>query len=258
MRCLTPPISRPAGRGQRPHRAQNVSVYRSFCSHCLLESLSTPEWDASVGASSFDPMQNGVARVWSYGFPAATAALGYLRRPRLCSKTKGETMEGFVIFTLVPTDGYRVARFLVAFGTTIKVLAVIAAAAMLFWEFSVYGPEFRVPTPIIMAGLGCAAVAGFAGFVVGVFVSAGGQQLNTSLDCAINSSPSFSNQQRTQIMSIPVDCKPTPPDASPSPSATATVKSRCPKCGSTNVARVGEWFSLFERRGCGDCGHKWS
>ena len=166
-------------------------------------------------------------------------------------------MEGFVIFTIVPTDGYRVARFLVAFGTTIKVLAVIAAA-MLFWEFSVYGPEFRVPTSIIAAGLEWAAVVGFAGFVVGVFVSANGQQLKASLDYSVNPSPFFSIQQQAQIVSIPVDYKPTPPDASPSPSATATVKIRCPKCGSTNVARAGEGFSLFERRGCGDCGHKWS
>lgn len=281
MRCLMRPMSRPAGRGQRPHRAQNVSVCHSFCSHCLLESLSTPEWVAFVGAWLF-LKKTGVARMQSYRFPAATAALErYPRRPRLCSKTKGKTMEGFVIFTLVPSDGYRVARFVVAVGTAIKVLAVMAAIAMLFVKFSAYRPEFRVPTSIILAGLGWAAVVGFAGFVIGVFVSAGGQLLRARFDCAVNSSPFFSNQQRAQIMSIPVDSvdyNSTPPDASPvrpadfkliavhksssptgGPSTTATERIRCPKCGSTNVLPVkGEDFSFFQRRGCKDCGLKWA
>lgn len=174
------------------------------------------------------------------------------------------------------TDGYRVARLLVAFGTTIRVLAVIAAVTMLVWRLWAYRPEFRVPTSIIVAGLGWTAVVAFGGFVVGVFVSAGGQLLRASLDCAVNSSPFFSNQQRAQIMSIPVE-KPTPPDASPvlpadlkliaghksnpptgSPSATATEEIRCPKCGSANVARVGKGFSLFTPQGCRDCEYNWA
>jgi len=61
MRCLMRPMSRPAGRGQRLHRAQNVSMYPSFCSHCLLESLATPEQGVFAGAWLFDLMQTRVA-----------------------------------------------------------------------------------------------------------------------------------------------------------------------------------------------------
>lgn len=117
-------------------------------------------------------------------------------------------------------DGYRVARATVAIGTFIKmtgilftfvvvcVLALVhngmigngATAPRNFQNIGSSSSSNDLP---VLIGLGLAAVI-TGGIVVclGIMVSAQGQTLKAALDCAVNSSPFLSDDQRAQIMSL--------------------------------------------------------
>lgn len=95
-------------------------------------------------------------------------------------------------------DAYRVAGFVVAIGTIIKVLAAVAGLfiviAGLIASSSVstgpYGRYDNTASGIAgLSGLLVGATVFAIGFILGVMVSAHGQTLRASLDSAVHSSP---------------------------------------------------------------------
>lgn len=102
-------------------------------------------------------------------------------------------------------DGYRVARFTTAMGTAVKILGVvlgviIAALGLLGSQamFSSSEPETIFAVLSLLSGVVVFGVF----FILGVAVSALGQQLKAALDSAVNTSPFLDIPAKAKVMSL--------------------------------------------------------
>ncbi len=98
------------------------------------------------------------------------------------------------------TDGYCLARAIVAVGALVKTLGLVAAGVMLR-----IGIGMANVTNSGLASVVSIPVAGLVWlllWVLGVLVSAQGQILKANLDEAVNTSPFLMDNQRAQIMSL--------------------------------------------------------
>ncbi len=117
-------------------------------------------------------------------------------------------------------DAYKAARFIVGLGKVVKLLSIIIAVLFLIgaggfalivglallsqaeknpMAFYTAGPVFWASILIAF----WAAIIGFFGYLMGVFVSAAGQIQRATLDTAVNSSPHLTNDEKASIMSLP-------------------------------------------------------
>ncbi|MBZ5574591.1 MAG: hypothetical protein LAO09_22270 [Acidobacteriia bacterium] len=106
------------------------------------------------------------------------------------------------------TDAYREARAVVWIGQIIKTIGwilgtIVGSAAVAAY---VEQPELRRIAPateaVPLALAICAIIAVLVFWVWGVLVCSKGNHLKASLDCAVNSSPFLSNEQRAKVMSL--------------------------------------------------------
>jgi len=102
-------------------------------------------------------------------------------------------------------DGYRVARFTNAFGTTIKiigaVLGLVVAAGGVVVTREIFSSSEPVTIFTVLALVSGIIVFGVC-FVLGVIVSALGQQLKATLDSAVNTSPFLDVPAKARVMSL--------------------------------------------------------
>jgi hypothetical protein len=99
-------------------------------------------------------------------------------------------------------DAYRVARFIVGFGTALKVVGVLLGILVFYILVSI---RIRGYLPYGMSSIGgflFGILIWFPFFVVGVMVSAQGQILKATVDSAVNNSPLLTNEHRVSIMSL--------------------------------------------------------
>jgi len=116
-------------------------------------------------------------------------------------------------------DLYRASRLLVALGTTVKTIGIVAAIIIfLFWfivgiaaasetssspfaaQSSAGAVSFFVSTII---GVIFGALVGGLFFLLGVLISAQGQLLMAHADSAVHTSPFLSDEERAAAMSLP-------------------------------------------------------
>jgi hypothetical protein len=121
-------------------------------------------------------------------------------------------------------DLYRVARLLIALGTTVKGVGVVLAIIIfLFWlvvgfiassqtqPSSPFGPSRANAATIqigslfafIVLGLVSAALVGGLFFLLGVLISAQGQLLLAQADSAVHTSPFLTDKEKATVMSLP-------------------------------------------------------
>ena len=77
-------------------------------------------------------------------------------------------------------------------------IALVTFSATAYLTQSNGAPSFVGP----MIGLVVGGTGGLVLFVIGVIVSAYGQLIESSLDCAVNTSPFLTNPLRSEIMSL--------------------------------------------------------
>jgi hypothetical protein len=115
-------------------------------------------------------------------------------------------------------DAYRVARLILIAGTVIKILGVavgvLSAVSTLLFAGGVFlatvgksrvaelGDLVGAQGAIVIVGLIWSVAIGGSIFLVGLLLSAQGQNLRASLDGAVNGSPFLTDQQRAKIMSL--------------------------------------------------------
>jgi len=152
-------------------------------------------------------------------------------------------------------DAYRAARRLVVVGKVTKalvfvpVLALVVCAIRLLSDASSSKAALippSVPRGAVVIGIIVAAVLGIFLWVLGVLVCASGQGLEATLDCAVNSSPFLSDQQRARVMSM-LAFREVNKD---SPQLTKGLI--CPHCGSAST-RLWEDTEEGQRWLCNDC-----
>lgn len=106
-------------------------------------------------------------------------------------------------------DGYLVARTTTSFGDIIKnlgiVLGVVICLATLFAAANLGHDAGRGSTLLPVAGIIQGCIVGVIVYGFGIVVSALGQIQKSSLDCAVNSSPFLSNEQRIEAMDLPAN-----------------------------------------------------
>jgi hypothetical protein len=110
-------------------------------------------------------------------------------------------------------DAFQVAKVLVGLGTTLKIVAAVAALiiggisllvliiGVVSLTESAAGFIFVLPS---IAGFFFAILVGVLIFLFGVLVAAHGQILRATLDAAVNSSPFLSDSQKAEAMSLTV------------------------------------------------------
>jgi hypothetical protein len=118
--------------------------------------------------------------------------------PPLLSQHAGIVMKRYSL-------AYAHARAINDFGGTVKTLAaVVGILAALLGLRSLVGPEPLSPVSSF-AGLAMiilGIVVGIIGWAIGVMIQAGGQVTLAQLDCAVNSSPFLTDEQRATMMSL--------------------------------------------------------
>jgi len=97
------------------------------------------------------------------------------------------------------TDAYRVARAIMTFGTTVKVIGAVVAAII---AVAGLASSDQLGSRGLIGGLLLGAMVGLVFWIAGVFVTAQGQLLRASLDTAVNTSPLFSNTEKAKVMGI--------------------------------------------------------
>ncbi|HEY6251044.1 MAG TPA: hypothetical protein VI685_13870 [Candidatus Angelobacter sp.] len=102
-------------------------------------------------------------------------------------------------------DGYRLANFTATAGTVIKILAVVLSVAVVSAEFylaqQILGnPQSDMAFAVFVLVSGVWTFGFF--FILGVIVSALGQQLKAGLDSAVNSSPFLDIPAKARAMSL--------------------------------------------------------
>lgn len=102
-------------------------------------------------------------------------------------------------------DGYRMAHFTSAAGTVIKILAVVLCVIVVSLEFYVAQRMLGSPdTDVVFSAIVLVSGVSTFGFfyVLGVIVSALGQQLKAGLDSAVNTSPFLDVPAKARAMSL--------------------------------------------------------
>ena len=102
-------------------------------------------------------------------------------------------------------NGYRLASFTSTAGTVIKILAAILGVVVVSLEFFVAqqllgNPQTDTMFAILVLVSGISTFGFF--FILGVIVSALGQQLKAGLDAAVNSSPFLDIPAKARAMSL--------------------------------------------------------
>jgi len=102
-------------------------------------------------------------------------------------------------------DGYRVANFTSTAGTVIKILAVVLCVVLVSLEFYfaqnfLGNPQTDIGFTVLVLVSGASTFGIF--FILGVIVSALGQQLKAGLDSAVNSSPFLDIPAKARAMSL--------------------------------------------------------
>lgn len=103
-------------------------------------------------------------------------------------------------------NGYRLASFTSTAGTVIKILAAIVAVVVVSLEFYIaqqlLGSNPQTDTIIALFVLVSGISTFGLFFILGVIVSALGQQLKAGLDTAVNSSPFLDIPAKARAMSL--------------------------------------------------------
>jgi hypothetical protein len=97
-------------------------------------------------------------------------------------------------------DAYLVARSVNGIGAFIKVLGLIVAAGCIVAGVGL-GAEGRNDL-LLYGGIALGLVAGIPIFVLGVLVSAAGQQTKACMDSAVHTSPFLSDAEKASVMSL--------------------------------------------------------
>lgn len=100
-------------------------------------------------------------------------------------------------------DAYLVARAIAGIGTVIKVTGLLLALVII--AGAAYAANYansETKTLYDVAGFIIAIIIAALFYLFGTLVSAQGQILKASLDCAVNSSPFLSDEQRAGVMSL--------------------------------------------------------
>jgi len=152
-------------------------------------------------------------------------------------------------------DAYHVAQRLVVVGKVTKALVsvpvlalVVCAIRLLSDAQSSKAPLIppSVPRGAVVIGIIVAVILGFLLWILGVVVSASGLGLKATLDCAVNSSPFLSDQQRARVMSLLAFGEVN----KDGPQLTKGLI--CPHCGSAST-RLWEDTEEGQRWLCNDC-----
>jgi hypothetical protein len=96
------------------------------------------------------------------------------------------------------TDAYRVAKWIVAVGTTVKVVGAVVAAIVGVGLFVLAADRNSAGTGFF-AGLLIGGFIWFFSWIAGVFVTAQGQLLRASLDTAVNTSPFLADAEKANL-----------------------------------------------------------
>ncbi len=99
------------------------------------------------------------------------------------------------------TDGYRLARFIVGVGSTVKIIGIVAGAMNGLLCLGIVG-GVAGPFPGLMSALLGGGLIYLFFWVIGVLFAAQGQLLRANLDLSVNTSPFLTDDQRAQIMSL--------------------------------------------------------
>lgn len=114
-------------------------------------------------------------------------------------------------------DGYRFAKFIIVIGYITGCVAV--GVAILIAGIAFFGSVTTYATMQKLSGTEAAAsaawgvlISGFLGacligaifFIIAIIVRAQGQMVQATLDTAINSSPFLTDEQRAEVMSLPI------------------------------------------------------
>ena len=98
------------------------------------------------------------------------------------------------------TDSYLVARTVVGFGFTVKILAFLIGICVA--AISIFTAAKSHSSITFFGGLVIAFVVAVPIYILGVLVSAQGQILKATLDTAVNSSQFLTKEEMRQIMSL--------------------------------------------------------
>jgi hypothetical protein len=100
-------------------------------------------------------------------------------------------------------DAYLYARVVVGLGKFLKGFGVVLAVLIALAAFLLANAARVNPTVLLVVGIIQGSIVGVFFYISGVLVSAVGQILKASLDCAVNNSPFLTNMHRAKIMSLP-------------------------------------------------------
>ncbi len=119
-------------------------------------------------------------------------------RQQLATQNEPTQQENESILTRYQ-DGYRAAKLINGFGQACKVVGLSLGGLI----FLACASASSISNIAVVMGLVLGSIVGFAGWAIGVMISAQGQIAKATLDTAVNSSPFLSNEERAKIMSLP-------------------------------------------------------
>ena len=96
------------------------------------------------------------------------------------------------------TDAYLVARAIIAIGATVKVLAFVVGGGVVLIALLAVGKSAELALGSVLLG----AIVAIPIYILGILVTAQGQILKATLDCAVNGSPLLTKDEMRQIMSL--------------------------------------------------------
>ncbi len=99
-------------------------------------------------------------------------------------------------------DAYRVAEALVKLGMAIKIIGYIIAGGLVLVAINKSNGIAGFNGDLFIGEVVGALIPGAILYFMGVQVSAQGQVLRASLDCAVNTSPLLTNSDRIGIMGL--------------------------------------------------------
>lgn len=102
-------------------------------------------------------------------------------------------------------DAYAKARAIIAFGGVVKVLGIIVAALTALSgiiNLANAGPYSSTSGVLGWTMILLGIVIAIVGWAIGLLIQAAGQMTLAQLDCAVNSSPFLTDQQRATMMML--------------------------------------------------------
>jgi len=103
-------------------------------------------------------------------------------------------------------DGYRVAKFQVGIGATIKIVSVVIGGLIVLLSLAEAFETQRQMGMLSRAGASLGFMFGLrigaGGFSIGVIVSAQGQLTKATIDSAVNTSPFLNMDEKARMMSL--------------------------------------------------------